>query len=88
METLKKFFPLSWKYTKDVSNLIIGIIIYVVAAILAGALIALATLLVGWIPLVGWLVAWALGLVGSLIGVYSLVGLIILILVYCKVIKD
>lgn len=88
METLKKFFPLSWKYTKDVSNLIIGIIIYVVAAILAGALIALATLLVGWIPLVGWLVAWALGLVGSLIGVYVLAGIVIQILVFTKVIKD
>ena len=88
METLKKFFPLSWKYTKDVSNLIIGIIIYVVAAIVAGALITLATLLVGWIPLVGWLVAWALGLVGSLIGVYVLAGIVIQILVFTKVIKD
>ena len=27
MDALKKIFPLSWKYTKDVANLIIGIIV-------------------------------------------------------------
>ena len=88
MEALKKIFPLSWKYTKDVANLIIGIILYVVVGIVAGALIALSTLLIGWIPVVGWLVAWALGVVGSLIGVYVLAGIVIQILVFAKVIKD
>ena len=85
METLKKIFPLSWKYTKDVANLIIGIILYVVVGIVAGALIALSTLLIGWIPVIGWLVAWALGVVGSLIGVYVLAGIVIQILVFAKV---
>ena len=33
MDALKKIFPLSWKYTKDVANLIIGIIIYIVVGI-------------------------------------------------------
>ena len=88
MEALKKIFPLSWKYTKDVANLIIGIILYVVVGIVAGALIALSTLLIGWIPVIGWLVAWALGVVGSLIGVYVLAGIVIQILVFAKVIKD
>ncbi len=88
MQALKKIFPLSWKYTKDVANLIIGIILYVVVGIVAGALIALSTLLIGWIPVVGWLVAWALGVVGSLIGVYVLAGIVIQILVFAKVIKD
>ena len=88
MDTLKKFFPLSWKYTKDVSSFIIGLIIYVVASIIVGAVIGLATLLVAWIPVVGAIIAWLLGIVSSLVGVYLLVGIVILILVFTKVIKD
>ena len=88
METLKKFFPLSWKYTADVANLVIGIIIYIVAGILAGALIALATLITGWIPVAGALVGWALGVVGSLVELYIVAGIVIQVLVFTKVIKD
>ena len=46
METLKKYFPMSWKYTKDVPNLIKGILIYVVAGLIAGLI---ASLLIGLI---------------------------------------
>ena len=88
METLKKIFPLSWKYTKDVANLIIGILVYILVGIVAGAIIALATLITGWIPVLGGILAWVLGLVGSLIGLYTLAGIIIQLLVYFKVIKD
>ena len=88
METLKKFFPLSWKYTKDVANLIIGIIIYLVVGLLAGAVIALSGLIVGWIPVVGGLVGVVLGLIGGLIDIYVLAGIVIQILVFTKVIKD
>ena len=41
METLKKIFPLSFKYTKDVPNLIIGILIQLVVGIIAGVLIGI-----------------------------------------------
>lgn len=88
METLKKIFPLSWKYTKDVANLIIGIIVYLLVGVLAGVVIFLATMLTGWIPLVGGIIGWALGVVGSLIGIYTLVGIILQLLVFFKVIKD
>ena len=88
METLKKFFPLSFKWTDSVANLVIGIIVYVVLSIIAGAVIALATFLVGWLPVVGAILGWALGLVGSLVGLYFLAGLVIHILVFCKVIKE
>ena len=88
METLKKIFPLSWKYTKDVANLIIGILVYILVGIVAGAIIALATLITGWIPVLGGVLAWVLGLVGSLIGLYTLAGIIIQLLAYFKVIKD
>ena len=88
MDALKKFFPLSFKYIKDVSNLVIGILIQFVAIIIVGALIGLATFLTAWIPVVGAIIAWALGLISSLLGLYFVAGIVIQILVYCKVIKD
>ena len=88
MATLKKFFPLSFKYTADVASLIVGILIYIVLGIIAGALVALATFLTGWIPVLGPVIAWLLGIVSSLFGVYNLAGIVILILAFAKVIKD
>ena len=87
MSTLKTFFPLSWKYSKDIANLIIGIIIHLVLEVLIGALIGLATMITGWIPVVGALVAWVLGIVSSLLGLYILAGIVLLILLFLKVIK-
>ena len=87
MSTLKTFFPLSWKYSKDIANLILGIIIHLVLEVLIGALIGLATMITGWIPVVGALVAWVLGIVSSLLGLYILAGIVLLILLFLKVIK-
>ncbi len=87
MDTLKKLFPLSFKYVKDVANLIIGILIYLVIGIVAGFVIALATMIVGWIPILGALVGWALGIIASLMELYILAGIVIQILVFLKVIK-
>lgn len=86
MDILKRLFPISWKYQKDVPNLIVGIVIYIVLAILAGALITLATFITGWIPVLGALIGWLLGIASSLFGLYLLVGIILSILVYFKVI--
>jgi len=80
MDILKKIFPLSWAFTKDVANLIIGILIYVVGGAIAGAIIGLLAA----IPVIGII----FGLVGSLIGIYSLAGIVIQILVFTKVLKD
>ena len=88
METLKKLFPLSFKRTDTVANLIVGILLYLVVGIVAGILIWLSTAIVGWIPVVGAIIGWVLGIVSSLIGLYVLAGIIIQILVYCKVIKE
>ncbi len=87
MDALKKLFPLSFKYTKDAANLVIGILIYIVIGIIAGALIWLAGMIIGWIPVVGALVGWVLRLVGSLIDVYVVAGIVIQVLVFAKVIK-
>ena len=77
---LKAFFPVSFG-TKEVSSLVIRTIIYVLCAVIAGAIVGLATLLVGWIPVVGAIVGWVLGIIGGIIGLYFLV------LAHFKVIK-
>ena len=87
MDALKKIFPISFKYTKDAANLIIGILIYVVAGIIAGAIIWLSGMITGWIPVIGMLVGWILGLLGSLIDVYVVAGIVIQVLVFAKVLK-
>lgn len=88
MQALKKLFPLSFKYTKDVANLVIGILIQVVAIVVVGLLIKLATLLTGWIPVVGLLIAWILGVISSILGLYLLASIVIQVLVFCNVIKE
>ena len=70
---LKKIFPLSFKYKKDVTDLIIGIIIYVVLAAIGGALI-------GLVPIVGWII-------GGILDLYVAVGVVLLILAFLKIIK-
>ena len=79
MDTLKRFFPLSFKFAKDVANLIIGIIIYVVIGAVAPAILGI----LGFLPIIGWI----LGIVSSLVGIYCLAGIVIQILVFAKVLK-
>ena len=83
---LKSLFPVSFG-TKDVTALVIRTIIYVLFAIVAGAIVALATMLVGWIPVVGAIIGWVLGVIGSIIGLYFLAAIVVLFLAHFKVIK-
>jgi len=87
MDFLKKFFPYSFGI-KDTSNFVIKIIVYAVAMIIGGALLGI----IGWInsllpQVVASLLGVVLGLLGSLINLYCVAGIVILILVFCKVIK-
>jgi hypothetical protein len=79
MDILKKVFPLSFKYVGEVANLVIGIIIYVLVGIVGGAVIGLTASL----PVVGII----LGIVGALLDLYVTAGIVIEILVHCKVLK-
>lgn len=79
MDTLKKLFPLSFGNKKDIGALIINILIHLVADLVAGLVIGLLS----GLPLIGWL----FGLVGSLIGLYFTVGIILSILDYLKILK-
>lgn len=87
MEALKKFFPLSYRNNDSILNLVIGCVIYVVVAIVAGLLISLAGLLIGWIPVLGPILGWASGIVGWVVEVYVIAGIVIRILSFFKVIK-
>ena len=84
METLKKLFPYSFKAKKDIGDIIVNIIVYLVVGFIAGALIGfVAPLFTGILGIIGW----AIGIVGALVDFYVLVGIILFILDYLKVLK-
>ncbi len=83
---LKKYFPYSYK-SKSLGGLIVSIITYLVIGLLAGLAIWLATLLTGWIPVIGGIIGWLLGIVASLVEVYNVVGIVLAVLVFLKVLK-
>lgn len=79
MDLLKKIFPLSFSFADTVANLIVGILIYVVASLLVGAILGL----IGLIPLIGIVFQ----LIAGVFGLYCLAGVVIEILVFTKVLK-
>ncbi len=78
MDILKKIFPTAFKAT-DVKPLIISLIIYVLIDIVCGFVIGL----LAKIPILGIIFS----LLGSIVGLYALVGIVLSILVFVKVIK-
>ncbi len=69
---MKFIFPISYITKREnVGSLVIPIIIYLVI----GSVFGFVNLLLGWIPVVGWLV----GLITGMIGLYLLIGIIICI---------
>ena len=78
MDTLKTIFPFSFK-AKDISSLVVILIAYLVIDIICGVIIGLLAKL----PIIGILFA----LVGSVVGLYALVGIILAILYFVKVIE-
>lgn len=80
MDTLKKFFPISFKYTGSVKDLIIGIVIYLVAGLIVSFLLGLVGKI---LPILGLI----LGLVGGIFDLYCTVGIVLQVLVFAKVLK-
>ena len=78
MDILKKLFRFSFR-AKDLSNLIVSLLVYIVIDVVCGVVIGLLAKL----PLIGWLFA----LVGSLVGLYAFVGIVVTVLVFLKVLK-
>lgn len=78
MDMLKKFFPFAFMVkTKDVTSLIVSIVIHVVASAVLGFVLGL----LGRIPVVG-LIA---GVLGTVIGLYCLVAIVLSVLVFLDV---
>lgn len=86
MDTLKKFFPYSFG-ASEVKDLVIKIIVYIVAAFIAGAVLAVAGAITGWIPVLGGLIGLVLSIVGGVVELYVLIGIVLLVLDYLKVLK-
>ena len=84
---LKKLFPISYKYTDSIGSLLIGILLYIVVAIVAGLLIWRAGMIIGWIPVVGAIIGWVLRIAGILVEIYVVAGIVIQLLVFFKIIK-
>lgn len=89
MELVKKIWFYSFKVEKkNVSSLVVNLIVWIIAAFLAGIVLWLATAITAWIPVVGALVGTILGIVGGVIELYSLIGIVLSILVFADVLKD
>ena len=79
MDLLKKVFPYSFKEINSVAELVIGILVYLVVGLIAGALIGLLAKL----PIIGWII----GIAGGLVELYCLVGIVLQVLLYTKILK-
>lgn len=79
MDMLKIYFPLAFAAKKDITALVINIIIHIVINAVAGVAIALLIK----IPLIGIIVS----TVGGLVSLYFLISLVLSILDYLKILK-
>ena len=77
-ELLKKIFPLSYGFADNLTNLIIGIVIYLVAGTLVGLVLGLIGQLLSFI-------AFVFGFIGWVFGIYCTAGIVIQLLVFFKV---
>ena len=78
MDTVKKFFPHAFKAT-ELKAFIIALVIYVLIDVVCGFVIGLLARL----PLIGIIFS----LLGTVIGLYALIGIILSVLVFVKVVK-
>ena len=78
MDILKMICPHAFK-AKDVMGLVIALVIYIIVCGICGAII-------GWlagIPIIGLIFS----LLGAVLGIYGLLGIVLSILVFLKVVK-
>ena len=80
MDMLKKLWPTPFKIErKNLSSFLIQLIIFIVACAVVGVLIGVLSA----IPIIG-IIFW---IVGSLLEIYSIVGIVLCVLVFLDVIK-
>ncbi len=79
MNSLKKLFPYAFK-AKDLTGLIVALIIYIVVfGVLGAAINFLAAIL----PIIGFVI----GIIGWAVGIYGAVGVILSVLCFLKIVK-
>jgi len=78
MDMLKTFFPFAFKST-DNNSLVVSLIIHVIIGVVCGAIIGL----LAKIPVIGILFT----IIGAVVGLYALIGIVLSILVFAKVIE-
>ena len=78
MESIKKFFPIAFKAT-ELKPFIISIVVFCLIDLVCGFVIGL----LAKIPLIGILFS----ILGAVIGLYALIGIVLSILVFVKVVK-
>ena len=78
MNTLKKLFPSAFT-ANSLTAFIIALVIYVLIDVICGGVIGLLVK----IPLIGVIFS----ILGSLIGIYALIGVILSFLVFLKIVK-
>ncbi len=78
MDMLKKFFPNAFKAT-ELKSFVMALVVYVLVDIVCGFVIGL----LAKIPLLGIIFS----ILGSVVGLYALIGIILSILVFVKVVK-
>ena len=79
MDKLKALFPVSFA-AKDTRSLLISILLYLGVGVVAGFACRLLRIL----PLIGGFLSW---IVGTVCGLYVLIGLVLTVLYYFKVIR-
>ena len=82
MKTVKRFFPISFIVKEKNTNILVRSILLYAAFILAYFLVSG---LLGF--LLGNLIAWLLGLLGTAVGLYCTAGIVLGVLRYCGIIK-
>ena len=80
MDMLKKFFPFSYKVrVKNVTDLVVSLLIYIVVGAVAGVVLGF----LGGIPVVGLVFQ----LIGTVLSLYTTVGIVLAVLVFLDVLK-
>ena len=78
MELLKKYFPFAFKAT-ELTPFIVSLVVYALIDVGCGVVICMLAKL----PIIGIIFS----LLGAVIGLYALVGIVLSILVFVKVVK-
>ena len=82
MDTIKKIWAFSFTVRKkDTTSLVVNLIVWILAAVIAGLLIGLAGWIGGLLPdFFGGLIGWVLRIIGTIVDVYCVIVVVLSVL--------